>query len=135
MAGTDGFGITLTGGTSGAIGSIITIEIPGVSRGEIDVTTHSSAAGWAEKIPPGVHGVPDITFTCLFIKAAETVLRAAAINGTPETWTIADGAGGTSSWACSGFIKEIGHDAVPVDDCIRMSVTIGWTANPTFVAG
>ena len=130
MAGTDGFGIAIAGSVTTTVASIVTLEIPGISRGEIDVTTHSSTNGWMEKLPTGVHGIPDTTMTLLFIKAHETAYRTAAINGTAETWTITDGDGNT--WACSGFIKELGHDAVPVDDCIRTSVTFGWTGAPTY---
>ena len=129
MAGTDGFGITLTGGTSGAIASILTLEVPGVSRGEIDVTTHSSANGWKEFLPQGIQEVPDTTMTLLFIKAQETVFRT-AVNAAAETWTIVQ-SGSSSTWACSGYVKEIGHDAVAIDDVIKCSVTFGWTGTPS----
>lgn len=127
---TDGFGIGITGSVSGAIAQIVDLEVPGVSRDEINTTTHSSAGGWMTKIMTGVQSVPDITMSLLFIKAQETTFRTAAINATPETWTITDADGNT--WACSGFIKELGHDAVPVDDAIKQSVTFSWTGQPTF---
>ena len=130
MAGTDGFGIGIEGSVTGAIASIVTLEVPGISRDEINVTTHSSSNGWVEKLPQGVQGIPDITMSLLFLKAAETAWRTAAVNKTPETWTITDPDG--NRWAANGFVKELGHDAVPVDDVIRTTVTLGFTGVATF---
>lgn len=127
---TDGFGTGITGATSGAVAQIVDVEIIGISRDEINTTTHSSANGWMTKMPTGVQSVPDTTMSLLFEKSQETTFRTAAINDTPEAWTVTDADGNT--WACDGFVKEISHDAVPVDDCIKQSVTFGWTGAPTF---
>ena len=129
MAGTDGFGITLLGSVTTVNASIVDVEIPGITRGEIDVTTHSSSNGWMEKLPQGVQGIPDITFTVLYIKTQDTAYRTGSL-ANAETWTVT--APDTSTWAASGFIKEISYPAVPVDDVIRCSVTIGFTGAATF---
>ena len=129
MAGTDGFGITLLGSVTTVNASIVDVEIPGITRGEIDVTTHSSSNGWMEKLPQGVQGIPDITFTVLYLKAQDTIIRTAAL-AAAEVWTIT--APDTSTWVATGFVKELSYSAVPVDDVIRASITIGFTGAAVF---
>ena len=129
MAGTDGFGISIKDGSAAAIASILTIEVPGVSRGDIDVTTHSSTDGWKEKLPQSIQEQPEVTMTLLFLETQEATFRT-KILAAAEKWTITDADG--NKWESSGFIREFGHDAVLIDDCIKMSVTFRFTGTPTF---
>jgi len=132
---TDGFGLTLSGSESGAIGYLIDGVPPGIQRNKIDTTTHSNADGWESSQPSVRKAVPDTTFTLLYDPTIATALYAAAAAEPAtavETWTITDSDG--STWVCDGYILELGVDAIPTDDGIKQTITMAWTGEPVYTA-
>ncbi len=133
--GTHGHGTTLTGGTAGLIGNIISMSGPNQTRDSIDISTMDSANKWREFIP-GMLDAGEMTFEINYDGVSEQTandLNTALADATPETWTIvfAGSAATYGQWACSGFVTALGFGS-PFDDKLTQSVTIKFTGEPTY---
>lgn len=129
MAGTHGHGTTLSGGSAGAIGNIVTLTIDGVSIDIIDITTMLSTNKFKEKLA-GLKDSGRITFTVNYDGSASGNADTIHSNlGTAQVWTVTFP--DTSTYVCSGFIQTYSI-ADPVEDKISQDVTIEFTGEPTF---
>lgn len=128
---THGFGITLSGATSGAIAYLLGLEPPGLTRDEIDTTTHSTTDGKETSIPSKILKIDAISGKLIFDKTQETTMRT-AMAADPEVWTITNADGDT--WVGSGYFTGLIADEVVVDDCMRHSFTLKFTAGVVFSA-
>lgn len=126
---TDGFGITLTGAATGAIGKLINGVPPGILRTKLDTTTHDNANGDETSQPSTRKGVPDTTFTLQYDKT-ETAALYTAMAAAIEVWTFVDA--DSNSWACSGYIIELGTDAIETDAIVTQTITMGWSGAVTY---
>ena len=126
-----GHGITLTGGTVGAVGNIISISGPDQSRDSIDISTMDSTSKAREFIA-GLWDAGEVSVELNYdgtnVATANSLSTAFQL-GTAETWTIVFP--DTSTWAASGFITSLGH-AIPHDDKVTQSLTIKFTGVATF---
>ena len=128
----DGFGVTLVGSVTGALGYIIDCPFLGIERGEIVTTVHGAASGYETKQPSSIKKVSDITVTLEFDKTQHALLMTAVAAAALETWTITDPDGNT--WACSGFVKAISGDPIPVEDIIRGNIVMAFSGPMTYTA-
>lgn len=133
-----GFGATLTGATSGALGKLNNIVVAGVSREIIDLTDSDTGSGVAadmfrEKI--GVFAdAGEITCECCIDNASGSTMNDindALLSAVAEVWTIAFS--DTATWACEGLISgySINNPVMP-DEKVTVSVTITLTGKPTY---
>lgn len=129
----DGFGMTLVGGTTGAVANLIGGTLPGWVGTAINTTTHSTANGVATKIKSQVTESEDSTFTIAVEPAQLTTFYGLRTNRTAETWTInIPSLGGA---ACSGLV--IGFAPQDVGDGterVTCTITIAWSGPITFTA-
>ena len=125
--GIDGFGVTLSGATTGALGMITKVSIPGFEASEIDVTTMNSPDKWRRFIA-GLKDAKQFNFDLVYDKV-NTGDILAAFAAENEAWTIElpDG----STFVCDGFIQKLGTE-IPMGDKITQSMTIRLSGPPTF---
>ncbi len=128
--GQHGHGTTLTGGSTGLIGNVISMSGPSQVRDSLDISTMDSTSKFREFIS-GMIDAGEVTFDVNYDGAAGGTANDlnTALTAATETWTIAFP--DTSTWACSGFITGLGF-ADPFDDKITQSVTIKFTGVPTY---
>jgi hypothetical protein len=130
-----GFGVTLTGSTTGAIGQIISIGVDGQTCQYIDVTNAESAGGFEEFLPT-LLSAGRITVLLIYdskyggagngeAELLDTAFKAKRV----ETWTIRTVSG--STWASSGFIVNLGL-AIEAKGGIVQPVTIKCTGASTY---
>ena len=126
--GMSGLGTTLTGSSTGLLGAIRKISFPGMSAGEIDLSTLDSVDGWKEFIA-SMKDTGSLSFEVVY-SAARAEALFAAFAGANETWTIAlpDG----STFACDGFIKELGGEIPMENDSVVQTVGLRMSGPPTF---
>lgn len=125
--GRSGYGATITGSVSGAIGYLRGISVGGSDVTDIDVSSGDSTSK-AREFMPGMIDAGEITLSMVYQEdVADDLLD--LIGGTAETWTIAFGDG--SSFACSGYFKSMSIDA-PFDGEATATGTIKLTGEPTF---
>lgn len=127
-----GHGTTLTGGTTGAIGEILSISVSGQKRDSIDVSSMDSTSKCREFIP-GMIDAGEITFSVNFDKSASGVadrLQTAFLAGTDESWTIAF-SGSAATFACNGFITDLSYNT-EFEGKSTQDITIKLTGVPVF---
>lgn len=129
-------GITLTGSVTGEIGEITNIGIPGQTRDSVETTT-MDATNKRRTFMPGLIDSGEITFSVEYDGAASGVAASleAALKADAETWTVeADDATTTqnSTWACEGFVTNLGRPSAEVGGKITQEVTIKLSGEPTF---
>ena len=136
MAGTTGLhghGTTLTiGGT--AVGQIVSISGPNMTRDSIDISNMGSADNsdatkkkWREFIP-GMLDAGECTADVVYDGTTVATFLAAQLTQTAQTITVTFPDSGT--WAASGFMTSLGH-SIPYDDKISQSVGIKFTGAVT----
>ncbi len=129
-----GHGTTLSiGGT--AVGNIINVGGPEMSRDAIDVSTMDSTSKYREYIP-GMLDSGEVTIEINYdgTAAGTANFLSQQFTQTSQTITIvfpAQGAGGTSSWAIAGFMTGLGQ-ATPFDGKVTQSVTLKLTGKGTY---
>ncbi len=133
--GLHGHGTTLTGGTAGLIGNIISMSGPNQTRDSIDISTMDSTSKFREFIP-GMIDAGEVTFEINYDGAdAQTAndLDTALSQAAAETWTIlfAGSEASYGSWSCSGFVTALSFGN-SFEDKITQSVTIKFTGVPTY---
>jgi predicted secreted protein len=120
--GIHGHGSTLSiGGT--AIGNIVSISGPSISRDSIDISTMDSSSKWREFIP-GMIDAGEITCDVNYDGTTVSALLAAQLTATAQTIKVNLDSDG--SFTGSGFITSLGH-TIPFDDKIQQSVGIKLT--------
>lgn len=127
--GVHGFGTTITGSVTGAIGDVTNISFSGIDRDAIDITTMASTNKWSSFVPGMVNG-GEITVTVNYVKAMAKTLED-NIGLAAETWTILFPNTDASTFVFSGYIKGLGT-AIPHDDKVTQTVTIKVAGKPTF---
>lgn len=124
--GITGFGLTLTGGSVGAIGQIVSLDGPSIEVDDVEITSIASTNGWKEFIA-GLKDAGEISGTLVYKEAeAETVID--AMGGAAEVWTLLFSDG--SNFACSGYLKAQGT-ASPIEDRIEQTFSIKLSGEPT----
>jgi len=125
--GTLGYGTTLSGATTGAIGEIVDVGLPDQTVDDVDVSTSDSPDKFMEFIP-GMINAGQISLQLVYEKANYNTVQG-ALGADPEIWTITFPDG--STFACSGYIKANGGSS-PIKDKIGQSVTLKLSGKPTF---
>ena len=127
MSGISGFGTTLAGSVTGAIGQVTKISLSGQDVNDIDITTMLSPNGWKEFIA-GLKDAKEITLDLLYEGAnMDTILG--ALGGENENWTIT--IPDAATFVCEGYVKALGTQ-IPMDDKISQSMTIKLSGEPEF---
>jgi predicted secreted protein len=120
--GIHGHGSVLTfGGT--AVGNIVSISGPSVSRDSIDISTMDSSNKWREFIP-GMIDAGEIS--CELNYDGTTISKLLADNLTSTAQTVTIKMDNEGLWSGSGFITSLGH-TIPFDDKIQQSVSLKLT--------
>lgn len=133
--GIHGHGTTLSiDGT--AIGNIMTIGGPDITRDALDVSTMESSLKHREFIP-GMLDSGEVTMEVNYDGTAGGTGNVLAGLITADTSVIiivlpAQGTHGTSSWSVDGFMTGLGN-AIPFDDKVTQSITMKLTGVATFV--
>ena len=119
-AGFLGHGTTLTGGTTGVVGNVISVSVSGRTRDAIDKSTMDTTDKFREYLA-GMADDGELTIEANFDDGAiATALNTAFQAATEELWTVDFG---TKTWAITGFITDLSEND-PFDDKITMSITI-----------
>lgn len=109
-------GITLVGGTTGAIGEILSLDGPELTREAIESTHYGTTT--ARTFEPGTLYDPgEITGTLQVDTSSLPDIAAVA-----ETWTLTFPSGGT--WAASGFMTAHQVTTSGIEDRAEASFTI-----------
>ena len=124
--GITGFGCTLTGGTTGAIGQVVSLDGPSMEAEAVDISSTGSASNYREFVP-GMIDPGEISGTVIFKESeAETLIDNMGL--TAETWTLAFSDG--SNFACSGFLTGQGT-SLSFDGRIEQSFKIKLSGIPS----
>lgn len=121
---------TLSGATTGAIGTIQSINVSGPSRDSIDVSHFGSTDAYREFIP-GMIDAGQISGTIKYDKSVVNTL-VSGIESDAEIWTITFPDG--STFACSGFITAAPVGSGDTGSDLTGDFTIKLTGKPTFTA-
>lgn len=129
--GISGFGTTVSGATTGTIGSILKVDVGNIECNKIDITNMESVGGWKEWIA-GLKSQGEIKMDCLYLGSDFSAFLTTGVGGDEELWTITFPDG--STFVCYGFISSLGNLSAPLDDKMTFSVTITLTGQPEFTA-
>ncbi len=131
MAGTHGYNTKLAGASSGTIGSITSITLPSRTVAAIKVTDLDATNKWETYIP-GMRDAGELSLELNFDGSASGNSDAlnTALTAAVQVWTITFPDG--STFAASGFITSLGGGSANNDDKITETVTLKFTAAPTF---
>ena len=124
--GLHGHGTTLAIGGS-AVGQIISISGPNMTRDSIEITNMGSTSKWREFIP-GMLNAGECTADVVYDGTAVATFLAAQLTQTAQTITVTFPDTGT--WAASGFLTSLGH-SIPYDDKVSQSVGMKFTGAAT----
>lgn len=130
MAATKGYGTTISGSSTGALGYIKKIARSGMKAFVIENTDMS--ANYVEKAP-GILDAGEVTIDLTHVKATASTIRNAT-GAASQTWTITYPDGSTD--ACSGFISDEGNREADHKGFINITgMKITLTSSPTYTAG
>lgn len=127
--GISGFGTTLEGVTTGPIGMIQRINIPGADINDIDVTTMNAPGRWMLFVA-GLKDAKEFSIELVYHKTNMAAILT-AFGAANENWTIKFP--DNSTYVVSGYIKNLGTQ-IPHNDKISQSVTIRLSGPPVFSA-
>jgi hypothetical protein len=99
-----GFSGTLAGSSSGALSSIESMTVGGLTLGFDLIRTVADTNRVGEHLPLGVEDGP-ITVTLVYVKTLYNALRNAVLAQTSETWTLTDA--GASTHVGTGFVASV----------------------------
>jgi hypothetical protein len=123
-----GYGTTITFGTSGLTGELLSVDGMSLERDAVETTYMASAEQWREFIP-GLRNAGEISFEMAFDPTEDPDTP---ITGDVETITVTWPDDATVlTWACDGFLTSF-QPSAPIDDRITVSGTIKLTGVPTF---
>ncbi|MGH6867178.1 MAG: hypothetical protein ACREDO_13685 [Methyloceanibacter sp.] len=110
--------------STGFLSRVLSIEISGIEREELDGTTMASTGGAKTFLPGDLYDPGEMTVEMQFDTDA-----APPITGTAETITITwpD----AETWACSGFLKSMSVNAMP-EEIMTATAVIKFTGPWTF---
>lgn len=131
MSNTIGFGVTLTGSTTGTIGQILSLDVGGMKCDFVDMTAADSTSAFRTFLPT-ILDAGEITFEVNHDGAANGTandLNTPFLAKTVEAWTVVFP--DTSIWACSGFITSFGIKN-DVEGKVTDSITIKCTGVPVY---
>ena len=129
--GIHGHGTTLTiGGT--AVGNIMSISGPNITRDSIDISTMDSTSKMREFIP-GMIDNGEVSVDLNFDGTTISALLAAQLTATAQAIVITMSDTDTATWTGTGFITSLGH-AIPFDDKVTQSVGLKFTGALTYAA-
>ncbi len=126
-----GWGLTITGASTGLLGEIIDVSGPNQSVDVVDISNMDSPSAGMEKIA-GMIDAGDCSFAVNFDGSAAGTADAlqTALNGrTSEVWTIAliD----AETIVATGFLSALGYE-LPTKDKMTQTVTITFTGLVAF---
>jgi predicted secreted protein len=128
--GISGYGTTVSGASTGALGDLTGVNIAGMDVTDLDVSTMASPDRWKEFIA-GMKNAGEVTLTLLYEMGNFDAVQT-AFGGPNEAWTVTFPDG--STFVCSGYIKHLGADS-KMDDKITQAVTIKLSGEPVFTQG
>lgn len=118
-----GIGTAITFST-GFLSRVLSIEISGIEREELDGTTMASAGNAKTFLPADLYDPGEMTVEMQFDTDAAPPIAGAAETIT-ITWPDAE------TWACSGFLKSMSVNAVP-EEIMTATAVIKFTGPWTF---
>jgi len=128
------YGTTLAGGTTGAVGEVISCQGGGRAANFATFLSCSSTNSAAEKKPTTIDE-GEYTFEVYYDPTAAGVYNRLNTNylaKTVETWTLTF-PGAANTWVCSGFISSLGQPSFGgPDDGITVSLTITFSGPATY---
>jgi hypothetical protein len=130
-----GYGTSITYG-SGFFAQITSIQWDGLGRRAIDVTHMASPNAYMAYMPSDLKDAGTITVEILFDPDDAVLARlSAAAETITITFAVPSGGSTAATWACSGFMIEMGNIRVPLDDRMEATVKLKLTGLPTITAG
>jgi len=135
--GTVGFGVTITGGTTGAIAQVTSTSVNGITTTAVEITNLDSTSGFAEYIA-GKSDAGSIELEMVYKKAQETAWATLFEAGSAQAvqeWTIVFPDAGTSTHVVSGILTSHGVAVPEGDSAMTTTATLKCTGVPAFTAG
>ncbi len=126
--GKSGFGTTVAGATTGAIGRLLRVAVGAQTVTSIDLSSMDSVDKWKDFIA-GMKDAGEIRLDLIYDED-EMTSAMNNIGGTNEVWTVTFP--DTATFVCSGFIQSVGPIEAPMDDKMAMSIVIKLSGKPTF---
>lgn len=121
MSTQSGYGLTLSGGTTGSITGIKSVAFGKLKLSFDQVKTVADTNRILENVPLGVEEEPMVV-TLRDNATIEDALRDAVEAQTLETWTFTDSVGSTKIG--SGYVEDVGGDTFGTDGTPEFSATI-----------
>lgn len=118
-----GLGTAITFAT-GFLARVLSLEISGIERAELESTTMATTAGGKTFLPGDLYDAGEMTVEMQFDTDAAPPITAAAETIT-ITWPDAE------TWACSGFLKSFAINATP-EEIMTATAVIKFTGAWTF---
>lgn len=110
--------------SNGFLARVLSIEISGIERGELDSTTMGSTAGGKTFLPTDMYDPGEMSVEMQFDTDAAPPITGAAETVT-ITWPDAE------TWACSGWLKSLSVNAA-AEDIMTATAVIKFTGSWTF---
>ena len=121
MAGISGYGTTLSGATTGSVGSMLNITGPSETVDDIDVTSMSSTNSRREFIS-GLIDSGELTFDLIYVKTMYDTIQGDM--GTAQVWTMTLDDGTVVT--ITGYLKG-NNLGIPHDDKVTQNCTLKFT--------
>ncbi len=132
----EGYGITISGATFGAIGAIKEGTMPGIAtNGRIDTTIHNSPSDMMTGQASTLHMIPPVTVTVFMLAAQWVKIDALGTGiGLTQEWTFTDT--DTNAAVVSGWIDNAEPQSNAADgaDAIEVSITFEFTGAVVYTA-
>jgi hypothetical protein len=129
-AGISGFGVTLQGSVTGAIGMVTKLGIDGFEVDALDISTMNNPQRWKTFIA-GMKDAKQISIDLLY-EDRNTVHILGSVGNPNENWTVTFSDG--STFVCSGFIMKFTPANAPDNDKITGSLAIKLSGIPVFAS-
>lgn len=126
--GISGFGTTVSGASTGALGRLIRVSVGSMEANDIDVSSMDSPNRWREFIA-GMKNAGEIRLDILYDED-EVDAALDALGSDNETWTITFP--DTATFVCDGYVKSVGPIDAPMDDKMAVSIGIKLSGEPTY---
>ena len=127
----NGYGLTLVGGSTGAITGIESVSVGGLTLKFDEIATVADTNRVVENLPLGVREGP-MTVTIRYVKTIYNSLRNALLAQTSETWTLTDS--GSSTEAGTGYVASVTDRQLGTGAHSTFSVTLMPATKWTFTA-
>ena len=127
----DGFGVTITFGTSGFLANLIEIDPPEWTREAYETTHHGTTVGRSYK-PVDLEEPGEISGVFEFNPDTDPPIGA-VLETITLTWPIPAGSSNGATWARDGFLTKYKPNA-PISDRMTADFTIKWSGDITITA-